>query len=216
MSVPVIVPTFPSLPVPGLGQINPLAGLPALANANLIGQILNLTYVKTNIGGYFFDAVFRTEHQTRLQITSHPVQGGANISDHAFMDPARVVMEIGMSDAHAIGGILGQFTTAANRSQSAFDILQQMQNSKTLLNVYTRLKQYNNMLIADLRFPDDVKTATGLRETVQLQQVIVVDVPAVKVSSRPQTTGKTNGGTPNPIDKTLESTLYNVEQYYKK
>jgi hypothetical protein len=193
-----ILPTA-DLPVPGLGQVGRLtAGLPAIVNRVLSGKIFDLVYVKTNVGGYFFDAVFKTQHTSKLRITSHPVQGGANISDHAYMEPLSVTMDIGMSDANP-SPILGQFVSAGNKSQSAFDELRKMQESRTPLDVYTRFKAYTNMLIEEISVPDDVKTSTGMRATLMLRQIIMVDVPVVKVSSRPQTTGSTTGGNPVPI-----------------
>lgn len=48
---------------------------------------------------YFFDAVLSADHDQQAQITEEPVQTGANISDHAFIKPARITLDIGMSDA---------------------------------------------------------------------------------------------------------------------
>lgn len=197
MGLPSII---PSLPTAGAGQVPKLSGLPALINTSLAGPILNMVYVKSNIGGYFFDAVFRTEHQSRLKITQHPVQGGANISDHAYMEPEVVTMEIGMSDANPTP-IFQQFTSSANKSVSAFEALKLLQESRKPLDVSTRLKQYTNMLIESLVVPDDIKTATGLRASITLRRIIMVDVPKVQTSSRPQATNLSAGGssTPTPV-----------------
>jgi len=50
---------------------------------------------------WVFDAFLRIQHTQMLRITQHPIQNAASISDHAYMLPATVVMEIGMSDAMA-------------------------------------------------------------------------------------------------------------------
>ncbi|HEX4209508.1 MAG TPA: hypothetical protein VHY56_03880, partial [Candidatus Binataceae bacterium] len=44
---------------------------------------------------YVFDAILRAEHQRELRKTEHPVQTGANITDHAYLLPARITLEIG-------------------------------------------------------------------------------------------------------------------------
>ena len=199
MSIPDIA--IPGLPTAGLGQITRIAqmGLPAVLTDALFKQIANLCYVKTSIGGYFFDAVFRTTHESHLVITKHPVQGGANVSDHCYMEPARVTMDIGMSDANPTT-IFGQFLGGSGeKSKAAFDALREMQGSRQTLDVYTRLASYKNMLIESLSFPDDLKSATGLRATVTLQQIIVVDVPVTKVSARPHTSSNTTGGNVVPV-----------------
>lgn len=197
----ILTDAIPGLPTAGVGQLLKLSqmGVPAVLTEALFKQFANLCYVKTSIGGFFFDAVFRTNHESHLRITSHPVQGGANISDHCFMEPARITMEIGMSDANP-SVVFGQFLGGSgSKSQAAFDELRKMQSSRQPVDVYTRLASYTNMLIEGLSFPDDVKSYTGLRASVTLQQIVVVDVPIVKVSARPAATGATAGGTPVPI-----------------
>src|SRR5690348_15645087 len=42
---------------------------------------------------YIFDAVLRVDHHQRLRITDHPVQTGANITDHAFRDQPTIVLD---------------------------------------------------------------------------------------------------------------------------
>ena len=53
---------------------------------------------KTSIGGLVFDAVLKTDHTSKVTATSHPVESGANISDHAFVEPAEISLEVGVSD----------------------------------------------------------------------------------------------------------------------
>lgn len=167
---------------------------------NLPTKKEQLILVKTNINGYFFDAIIREEHTSTLQITEHPVQSGANITDHAFMQPARLVMEIGMSDAMD-AMYPGQFDdTAYTKSVSAYRVLLDLQKSRLPLSVLTRLYLYKNMLIESLSAPDDYKTLYGLRCTVTMREIMVVDVAQGTVSARPQTTGSTQQGTVQPTE----------------
>lgn len=190
------------------------AGLPAVLTDAIFRQVSNLLYVKTSIGGYFFDAVFRTEHSTHLNITSHPVQGGANVSDHCFMEPARVTIEIGMSDV-VTSWVFGQFSGGPSKSKDAFTALRLMQSRRQPIDVVTRLASYKNMLIEDLSIPDDLKTNSGLRATVSLRQVILVDVAKVsKVSARPQVTGSTAAGNVVPV-KPKQTGLRKLELFAK-
>ena len=168
--------------------------------------------MKSNIGGYFFDAVIREEHTSTLHITEHPVQSGANVTDHAYIEPARLVMEIGMSDAMA-AVYPGQFEDADTKSVSAYRTLLELQKSRLPLAVMTRLYLYQNMLIETITAPDDHKTQYGLRCTVALREIIVVDVAETTVSARPQTTGSTQQGAVQPTEPppTILATLEDMK-----
>ena len=156
-----------------------------------------MVYVKTNIGGYFFDAILGSEHQRELQITQHPVQNGAAVTDHAVVQPAIVTMQIGMSDAMATM-VEGQFTESYTKSVSAFRVLKQLQQLRQPLQVVTRIDTYQNMLIQSIDVPDDYKTLYGLRCTVTLQEIFVVNVEDTTVSARNWSTGSSNQGQVQP------------------
>ena len=176
----------------------------------LPGDINQLVYVKTNIGGYFFDAVIRSEHSSTLRMTSHPVQTGANIVDHSYLEPATLVMEIVMSDAMD-SLVPGQFTERYTKSVSAYQVLLDLQAARLPLQVLTRLKLYQNMLIEEINAPDDVKTLYGLRCSVTMREIFVVEVAKTTVSARPQTTGQSNRGTQQPVEPD-QTTLSKLEE----
>lgn len=152
-----------------------------------------LIYIKTNIGGWFFDAVMREEHTTKIKMTEHPVQTGANIVDHAYMEPATLTMEIAMSDCMATM-VKGQFTKGPTKSVSAYQLLLSLQQARLPYQVHTRLNLYKNMLIEEITAPDDYKTQFGMRCTVTLKEIFVVEVSTTTVSARPIALGKSNRG----------------------
>ncbi|MGG1268010.1 phage baseplate protein [Brevibacillus laterosporus] len=159
--------------------------------------IASLVYLKTNIGGWFFDAILRSTHTSRLNITQHPVQTGAALTDHAYLQPKELTMEVGMSDV-AEGLIPGQFTGSWSRSVHAFKVLQELQALRVPLQVHTRLGLYQNMLIEELTAPDDFTTLSGLRCTVTMREIIVAQVRTVKISSKPAVTNRANRGKQEP------------------
>ena len=152
-----------------------------------------LIYVKTNIGGYFFDGFIDNEHQDDLEITSHPVQNGASVADHAYLKPATLTMHIKMSDV-LTDIVPGQFTKDYTRSVSAYNVLRDLQAQRVPLRVHTRLRAYENMLIKSIVANDDYTTVNGLDCTVTMQEILVAQTQTVKVSKRQQTTGSTDGG----------------------
>lgn len=148
-----------------------------------------LLMVKTNLGGYFFDAVFSVDTEHSLTITQHPVQTGANISDHAFVNPIRMTMQVGVSDAMAYrtGADYGGY--GGTKSVQAYRLLCKLQELRIPMQVVTRLNTYPNMLIESIDVSDDVSTLCALKATVNLVQVLVVNVGTEKVSARKWTTG---------------------------
>jgi hypothetical protein len=185
---------------------------------------LQSVYLKTNIAGYVFDAVIKEEHVHALAITQHPVQTGANITDHAYQKPAMLVLEVGMSDAMAsfvpgqwggggqdgsligslvnnavrglTGGALGELLgVGPGKSVSAHQKLLELQAARTPLQVTTKLKIYRNMLIERIISPVEDKTVNALRCIVVMRQIIIAQVPTTTAKSAdPQTTDQTGKG----------------------
>lgn len=170
----------------------------AFDTSKIGGSNSELVLVKTNIGGFFFDAVLNEQHDSELTITQHPVQTGANIADHSFLNPSTLTMEIGMSDAMATM-LEGQFTEYYTKSVSAYEKLRELQALRLPLAVHTRLHHYDNMLIQNITAPDNYRTQYGLRCTVTLQEIFVVDVATGTVSTRNwASSGTTNRGEVQP------------------
>jgi len=138
-----------------------------------------VTPKNTSEKNYFFDAYLKIDHQRRLTVTEHPVQTGANISDHAYLMPAVVVMEIGMSDAMDAYES-GQFQGDTSKSVSAYKTLERLHEARIPLTVVTRLGKYENMIIEDIHAPDEAKTQYGLKVTVTFKQIIMATNPATK------------------------------------
>lgn len=150
-----------------------------------------LLYCKTNIGGYFFDGFLTVSHSIETEITEHPVETGAAIVDHAYVKPATLEMEIMMSDAHQ-SFVPNQFVGKYPRHVEAWNLLKQLQADRIPLSVFTKLGQYDNMLIKKISAEDDSDTFNSLKATVTLQEIPMARVKTVKISSEPQITRSTN------------------------
>lgn len=153
-----------------------------------------LIYIKTNINGYFFDAFLSIDHNLQLEMTEHPVQTGASITDHTYLKPNELTMEIGMSDVMA-SIVDGQFSDGgATRSINAFQILKELWQQRLPLQVVTRLGIYDNMIIQSIAIPDDYTRLNGLRATVKLKELLVATLTTAKISAMPHITDNTNKG----------------------
>ncbi len=142
-----------------------------------------LALCKTNIGGLFFDAVISVSTEHTATITSHPVQLGANISDHMYLEPISITMEIAMSDAMD-SMVYGQWNGGYTKSVSAYRMLCDLQARRIPITVLTRLNQYPDMVIESISVNDDYKSLYGLRATVSLKQVFVAEATIDTVSAR--------------------------------
>lgn len=159
--------------------------------------ISSYVYAKTNIGGWFFDAMLQATHTSNLTITAHPIEIGSSVSDYAFLQPRTLSLNIGMTDT-ATSFIKGQFDGGASRSVNAYNILKQLQQLTIPVQVYTRLGLYQNMLVSALTVQDDYTTHHGLKCTVDLTELLVATIKTVKISGKPSTTSDAKKGTKQP------------------
>jgi len=144
---------------------------------------------------YFFDGVLKTEHVNQRRITQHPVQVGANIADHSFQLPARLTMEIGVSDVMDCYKKSQEWIKyTSSRSINAFQELKKIQETGVALSVTTRLFTYDNMVIESISVPEDYRTLYTLRASIIFQQIITVQTSTVKISTTKQKTVETKKG----------------------
>lgn len=158
---------------------------------------------------YVFDAVFKADHRSSLRVTEHPVQTGANISDHAYQLPETLTLEIGMSDAmdsYDQTQWKGYYT---EKSVNAFQKLKEIQYKRLPITVTTRLNTYRNMMIVDIATSEELKTLHGLKSMVYFKQIFSAQVKnmVVKVSDRPNTTNSTPKGN---VQVDPGSALFNI------
>lgn len=169
----------------------------------------SLLYCKTNIGGYFFDGYLNLSVSSNLEITTHPVESGSDITDHAYLKPREITMTILMSDAHE-SMVAGQFEGGWSRSVSAWNVLEKIQQDRIAVSVLTRVGLYENMLIQNLVADDTDLQIAGLKAQVTLVELPVARVRTVEISLADQTTIDTEMGNISatyPSDTELESLL---------
>lgn len=110
------------------------------------------------IGPVPITCVVSESHTSEIDITSNPIETGAEVHDHAYILPKRVTLDIGDS-----------------RAAATFAALMQFQESRVPFTLVTGLSVYRNMLIKAINADRDRTNAYILRATVELQEVIIVD-----------------------------------------
>ena len=127
-----------------------------------------------------------------LEITQHPVQQGATITDHAYLKPATVSIKI-------------MFNAADAPLAETYAKLRQLQASREPFDVVTGKRAYKNMLFKSLGQTNDAQTEKVLSISAELQEIFIVQVETTTVPPRKQQArpGKT-GATENAGQKSAQ------------
>jgi hypothetical protein len=185
-----------------------------------VGRFISLP-VLTNIGGIQVDTTIEEAYEDRLEITEHPVEAGAQITDHSFKRPMEVRLRCGWSDSSLYatlgavvnfatglttgGGGGGSFTgggmSASDYVAGIYSQLLQLQEGRQPFTVFTGLRIYTDMLLTSIRVRRDNTTRYALMVEAELRQVIIVDtqtatLPPQANQANPASTAETvNAGT---------------------
>lgn len=127
-----------------------------------------------------------------LEITQHPVQQGATITDHAYLKPATVSIKI-------------MFNAADAPLAETYAKLRQLQASREPFDVVTGKRAYKNMLFKSLGQTNDAQTENVLSISAELQEIFIVQAETTTVPPRKQQAnpGKT-GATENAGQKSAQ------------
>lgn len=151
---------------------------------SLVEDLIKAIFVpKRQIGPFTATITIDEVLTDELEITQHPVQQGAAITDHAYMKPATVELKVWF----------GEFLTPPTEIYTKF---QQLQASREPFDVVTGKRAYRNMLIKSLTQTNDGATDNILSLRLRLQEVLittveVASVPERKKQRKPGKTGKT-------------------------
>lgn len=109
------------------------------------------------IGPIPVSVIMRERHNSELGITEEPIETGAKVTDHAYVEPKKLTLEFG--DANAV---------------ATFNALQRFQESRQPFSVVTGLTVYRNMLIKALMVERDATYSRVLNGRAELQEIIIV------------------------------------------
>jgi hypothetical protein len=109
------------------------------------------------VGPVQLDVFVSEKHESALEITLNPVEFGADITDHAYSQPKKVMLDVADSSAAL-----------------TYQALVRFQESRIPFTLVTGLDIYRNMLIARLEADRDREFSNVLRCKVDLQEVIIV------------------------------------------
>jgi hypothetical protein len=121
---------------------------------------------RRSIGGIHAQVTISEQEHDELQITRHPVEQGAPISDHAFKEPSEVRIRAGWSTAAA-----GDLSANGN---GMYGLLLSWQAALNPFDLYTGKRTYHNMLIQSLVVTTDNHSEFALLADITCREVIIV------------------------------------------
>lgn len=157
-----------------------------------------------HIGLIVPQVVVREKHTDSIEITSHPVQAGANISDHAWVKPGEVIIDCSFSSG---GSLLDFADTAAYgitvglNPTEVYQQLLNLQKSCEPFEVVTSKRTYSNMLMRQIEVTTDKTTQHILACSLTLIEVLfssTENIPTAEKSAMKNgvsTAPTQNGGT---------------------
>lgn len=178
-----------------------------------------------SLGGVIPDIVIREQGMDELEITQHPIETGAAITDHAFKRPATLSLEYGFTNANLSNSLASALATGTapnitlgnQRVRQIYEQLLALQLSRVPFQVVTGKRLYTSMLLEGLGIMTDAATENALLVTATCREIIIVSTQATTVAPQAQqaipasTAGVTDTGTVQPVvvqNQSLLSSLF--------
>lgn len=157
------------------------------------------------------DVVISEAHTDDVTITKHPVDTGANISDHAFAEPAMITCTFGWSDSSrlinelmsgiASGGLSGaagavqSLLKGKETTKDVYAKLLELKNKRTPLKLSTSKRVYDCVLIQHLQTVTSVDTENSAIIEVTFVEIKVAKARTVTLTEITQANASKTAGT---------------------
>jgi len=182
--------------------------------------VAELTWTLENGGeaSILFDATVRDTHEASATITEHPVEEGANISDHVRPDLDRVTLSVVVSNKPIVSpvdhndgvrgsqqpveltGPDGELLARANvlvfdgpmtRVRSVYEELLDLMKRGVPVGLLTSLREYENLGLTRVSPIREAESGDALVATVELKEVRVVSSEIVEAPEPREPRGNT-------------------------
>lgn len=169
-----------------------------MALLELVGAKQRRTTIlsETDGNGIVIDAVVAEEHGIKVDTTEHPVERGANVSDHRRVKPDRIKLKGIMSNYPV--KLFASAGGAKDYVINTWDMFKKWRDRGDLVTITTSLETYESMMIEDVTVPRDSKRGNVLEFDVIAKRLRIVDseeVPAPEIDTAAET--------PKPESKNL-------------
>ncbi len=152
------------------------------------------------------DAAIDAGHEATMEITQHPVEIGADVTDFAIVQPRMLVLNGRISavkpvkegfepDPNEIVGI------SPDRVSYSWSVLEEAMRNRRVLTIVTPLKLYENVLIRELRTNQDARTVHVLDFVATIQEIITVAVTETKFADEEIAEGSAQQQASPPVNR---------------
>lgn len=180
------------------------------------------------------DCVLSESHKAEVEVTSHPVEKGADITDHARQKPREVTItaiisetpvtlsqqrRVIKSDGTRIETLVAQ-PIPLNSDQyvgAALAKLDRLLATKELVTLVTALRSYKDMMLTSLTIPKDPKTGMALNFTAVFREIrfavirtTEAQTKVVKTANKKVNLGKQVGKPKPEANRSIWSSLNNA------
>lgn len=132
-----------------------------------------------------FDASVAETHTNTAEVTQHPVEEGADISDHIRKMPDELAVNVIVSNhppiilaserAQPISG----FSDPASRAEDAHLFLRSVMNNDQTVDFSTTLRDYSNMAILSMGCDRDAATGNIANINMTMKEILVATTETV-------------------------------------
>lgn len=145
------------------------------------------------IGTIVVPVTIREHHRDTMTITQHPVEFGAQVSDHAFMNPKTLQITIG-------------YGAGTDLLRTAYNQFLALQSSRVPFSITTGKRKYANMLIESIDEETDQRTENILRLELHCTEVIMVKTQSAQAIAAAQANAPVTATPENVGSKQILST----------
>lgn len=151
--------------------------------------------VQRSLGGIQLDSVIQEAHDNTVQLTQNPIEKGADISDHAIVNPKKIRLNAVVTDSplgsagftqivDSVTGLFGASTPSnVTRSQQAYQQLIALMENREPIAITTRLLVYTDMVITSINVKQDKDTSRAIFLDIEAEQVIITESEVTELSA---------------------------------
>lgn len=157
-----------------------------------------------SIGGIQLDAILSESHTNVIRKTTNPVELGADITDHAIIEPKIINIQAQVSDTPINGAAFGQIvdlvtglfgsSTSSNitRSNASYNAMVQLAEAREPIDVQTRLRLYSNMIITNISTTQDKDSSRVALMDITMEEILITNSTIVFIDSSQLRSGRTS------------------------
>jgi hypothetical protein len=146
------------------------------------------------INDFAIDAAITEDHTFESEVTEHPVETGADITDHARAKPVQISLE-GIVSNTPIGAVADLRTEGTLPSAEARALMRKIRDDREPITIVSTVRVYKNMMLLSLSESRSAETGEAYRFRATFKEVIFVTNARTTVRvSTPRAKKKVNRG----------------------